>query len=218
MARSRRLLSSIHELKQEAREFRPQFEHLTSLWTSPYEDWPAEELQRTHEQVMKGKRSECEVATEFVEARDNPHYCFCGLEKDYGRWREYMNLRILRCRWGEYLRSNMEWDWDTGSCLKHLFKIEKPLRAPVNVLATFEPSDGARDRDIMEVSIAGAHATMPDGIRIPYEDELGRTWYRTFYSCPSVDDIPTLGSLNVTMQVTQELQSLVIHGKVRQDL
>lgn len=196
MARSRRLLSSVHELKREAQEFRPQFEHFTPFWTTlcdfRVENWPEEDLQQTHERVMKAKISECESATELVEALNNPHYCFCGLEKDYGCWREYRNLRNVRCRWAEYLRSSMEWDWDTGSCLKHLFKIEKPLRTLGNSRATFEPSDVARERDIVEVSIAGAHATMPYGIRIPYEDELGRTRYRTFYACPSADDLSAL--------------------------
>lgn len=54
---------------------------------------------------------------------------FLGLHResynDYG-WTRYMVLQAKRQRMGEYCRSNLDWDWDTSSCLKRLFKIDRP--------------------------------------------------------------------------------------------
>lgn len=108
------------------------------------------------------------------------------IEEFLGICVRYKEQCEMRRRWGEYLRCNMDWEWDTGSCLKRLFKIETPL-SPNSI--DLEIAEGnSRDRDILQVKIGGARMTMPEGIQVPYKDEFGRIRYKTFYPGPSNED------------------------------
>lgn len=47
---------------------------------------------------------------------------------DYKNWGYYQLRRASRHRWGQYLCSNMDWEWDLGACMERLFTAEKQIR------------------------------------------------------------------------------------------
>lgn len=78
----------------------------------------------------------------------------------FDNWRWYKGKCRDRQRWGEYLRSDLDWDWDTASCLKRLFDVERPKPLPVvggphssGLQATIIESDGFSRRrlDVFDV-------------------------------------------------------------------
>lgn len=195
MSRSRRLLNSLDELRQNALEPQYNYTYFTEVWEEMFKfdknilsfaySW--ETIQQSHERAVEVDIIENDLTAEFLEARDDPHACLCGsVDEDYMNWAFYKEKCRVRSKWGEYLRCSMDWDWDTGSCLKHLFKVERLLYPNTVDLELIEAN--GRDRDILQVKIGGARTTMPEGIQVPYKDEFGRTWYKTFYPGPSSED------------------------------
>lgn len=193
MIQSLRLLMSIDRLRQAVREIKPNSQY-TGMWDFFYTSWSSNKLERSLERVQKVKVERNELTEEFIDARDDFHRSFTH-DKLYENWRAYNVDRHLRYKWSEYCRSNMEWDWDTASCLRNLFKIEKPLSAcDITPLAAYDDaSEQVQDMDLLQIEIGGARETMPEAIRVPYRDEYERKRYKTYYPAPesSIEYLPT---------------------------
>lgn len=104
----------------------------------------------------------------------------------------------MRHEWGIYLRSNLDWDWDTASCLEYLFELPEEAIAPTVPIATVSLDAGRSDT----WNIA-TDASMPMQIKIPYKSALGIKKYRTFVSCPSSEDVAS------TSDGAQDVSSLL---------
>ena len=75
----------------------------------------------------------------------------------------------MRNRWGQVLRSNLDWDWDLSSSLKRLFKIDTPLQGKLSLTG-----------NNLDVSIATRCDGPPKEIRVAYKTETGETTYQTY--------------------------------------
>lgn len=83
-----------------------------------------------------------------------------GEEWQYGlldrHWVYYELRRRLRHKWGQYLRSKMDWDWDLGACMNRLFK-ERPAEQSEAVygVSTSSPAVGmaASPEETLMISI-----------------------------------------------------------------
>lgn len=105
-------------------------------------------------------------------------------------WPFYELHRLSRHKWGQYLRSNMDWDWDLGTCMKRLFKIEnrsEPFPDAKPPPASSPRIDvGAGTGGMLKISMEEAQAGLPREVQIAYKLTTGRTHYLTFTQpCPS---------------------------------
>lgn len=133
-----------------------------------------------HSQAQRVHVPENDATREFLEAR-----------RDQRDWVDYKGICHMRHEWGMYLRSNLDWDWDTTGCLERLFELPEEAIAPTVPIATVSLDAGRSDT----WNIA-TDASMPMKIKIPYKSALGKTKYRTFVSCPSSEDVASTGELS----------------------
>lgn len=186
MPRSQRLLSSLEDLRSDIVHGNQQLDTMASMWkvVNPHDffEWPEEDLRQSRRRAWKVIVRTTDLTREFMIAHTS---------YDINQWYAYKVNCQRRHRWGEFLRSNMDWEWDTGSCLKRLFKIEQPLpcEEAAASIATVGSSSTQQEGDIAQVVIGGARTTMPKVIQVPYRDELGRNQYRTYHAAPSVEDV-----------------------------
>lgn len=102
------------------------------------------------------------------------------------RWGYYHQRRKMRYKWGRYFLSNMDWDWDLGTCMKRLFKIEKPNRVgPLPDAHSTSASSPAIDMDVVpgeswSILAEEARAMAPKEVKIAYKTKDGRTQYTSF--------------------------------------
>lgn len=203
--RTRRLLTPSDELEREVWGCASEDNSFTSqtkvavepLWLGPYdvgeECW--NHWESTLTQARKVQVPENCLTDEFREARR------IGLERDpyidlndwtmEAKWTArnwgYYELRHLsRHKWGQYLRSNMDWDWDLGSCMKRLFKIEKQTRVgPSPDMQTPPASSSGIDVDAgtegtLNLSMGEAQGSLPREVKVTYKTATGETQILTF--------------------------------------
>lgn len=123
--RTCRLLTSFDELKN---EIRCSVENAENASPSgfPHPIAPVEgydSLLSSLDRARQVQVCENKVTEEFIHSRD---------DEDSGvvEWLQYRGWHHTRRLWSEELRSNLDWDWDLSSSLKHLFKEDKdPLQA-----------------------------------------------------------------------------------------
>lgn len=101
---------------------------------------------------------------------------------DRRNWGYYQLRRGSRHKWGQYLRSNMDWEWDLGTCMNRLFKVEKQNRVGPPRAAKSSPSTSldavpGRTWEIMPGELQG---NFPKDVRITYTTETGETQCMTF--------------------------------------
>lgn len=116
-------------------------------------------------------------------------------------WRYDKDPYRQRHRMEEYCRSNLDWDWDTGSYLKRLFRIDRPKKCPNPGCAKQQQGTGVSAT--IDIPVAGGgsdgrtlHVTIPvkgrntfEKVRMWYETETGEVRYKTFLAVPSVEDV-----------------------------
>lgn len=128
----------------------------------------------------------------------------------------------MRYRMGEYCRSNLDWDWDTASSLKRLFRIDWPSKSPrpecpmQHVCPSLSAKPGlpialrGADGRTLNVTIPERRPELLDKIRLRYDTETGEVKYRTFYPRSPVEDVSTSsgpGKLFESAQITGELDT-----------
>lgn len=130
------------------------------------------------------------LTEEFREARR------LGLEDKYEcrNWAKYQLRRTSRHKWGQYLRSNMDWDWDLGTCMRRLFKVE-PTReghSPATQCSPATYSEIDMDEKQGATWRLEAQGRLPKEVQIAYKTETGETQYMSFApTYPSARHCPT---------------------------
>lgn len=103
-------------------------------------------------------------------------------------WRWYKQLCRGRHEWGEYFRSNLEWDWDVASCLKRLFKQPKsqePRRGGLRATIVAGQSGECK----LGVTIDGEHTGPPKMVEVQYKTAEGEVKYAQYALNPVVKNI-----------------------------
>lgn len=212
--RTRRLLTSLDELRREARDSMELKCHRLpdGLNDSPLKNGPKKEWQGLLDRVQYIPVVDNDITREFLNARNFPHQR-CG---DLENWKRYQERRRDRHNIEEYCRSNMVWDWDTSTCLKRLFRIDKPksyLRSdtPTEQILSDIPSTISLGRDA--VNRGTLNVTLPEKVsdpfekvRIQYMTANGEIVYKTFHAGPSIEDVRPGANLSrrISPEPTQE--------------
>lgn len=122
---------------------------------------------------------ESEATKEFLEARWN------GTTNR--SWSDYKGRCRLRHEWGIYLRSRLDWDWDTASCLERLFELPEEVVLQIAPIATVYLD--AADADTWKIS---TEASLPHQMRVAYKSATGETEYMTFVRSPSTGGVASV--------------------------
>lgn len=204
--RTQRLLTSLDELEREVRGCASQTKTSISqfeidadpLWSTLYDfgdvwwkDW-----KNTLGHARRVRVTENHLTEEFREARriglgrdpsSYPDILDTNINYDRRNWGYYQLRRGSRHKWGQYLRSTMDWDWDLGACIKRLFKIEKPAHEGPSAGAHHGTSPSSPTIDMGEVPgeswsilVEEAHGILPKEVRIAYKMNDGRMQYLSF--------------------------------------
>lgn len=149
-----------------------------------------EEWQRSLDRARSVSVVENDVTRRFLEARQAKGW-FPTLE-----WKCYKKLQRKRHRMEEYCRSNLDWDWDPSSCLKRLFRIDRPRSSSRTEGAGHLGDKGVPtihrgiNGGTLEVSIPEkAPNVLEKVVRVRYKTEAGEVRYKTFHAEPSVEDV-----------------------------
>lgn len=132
------------------------------------------------------------MTEEFREARRiglerdplcDPHDWRLDAIHDQRNWCYYQLRRGSRHKWGQYLRSNMDWDWDLRTCMKRLFKeshLEQSLA--VHEAPASSPTIGvaASPEGALQLSFGRVQVGTPKEVQISYETEDGKMQYMSF--------------------------------------
>lgn len=197
-SRSRRLLNSFDDLKREVRASKPRFEYFTSLWKAglfaPYQMWKGDP-ERSRKRAQLVQIHDLDLTRAFMYAREDPW-----------AWITYKEDCHQKRSWGEHLRSNMDWEWDTGGCLKRLFEVDTRTGAPsprrkssLDFLIESERIEreisvrgvvksGGTQEKVMRVSIEEIHTRPPKTIQVSYVDTAGMVQLETYHSGRSAKD------------------------------
>ena len=170
IARSRQLLSSFDDLEREARRDIPCIP--SNRCETQSFDLTEQKIRYSLDCAQQVHIDENESAREFSFARtrdweDDPYYL----------WRSYKHNCHWRHKWGQVLRSNLDWDWNPSSSLKRLFKIDTPLQGQLSLIG-----------NDLEVSIATEYEDLPKEIRVAYRTKDGEIRCRTYNIAPSGEE------------------------------
>lgn len=147
----------------------------------------------TLDRALKVQGPENRLTEEFREARR------IGLEdrelwsNSYNErnWAYYELRRGSRRIWGQYLRSNMDCDWDLGTCMRRLFKVGRQTRVGPST-DTYIPAFSIPainvDAEGGETWNLKAPVTLPNEVRIAYETKGGEMQYVSFVPASSIPE------------------------------
>lgn len=100
--------------------------------------------------------------------------------EDRRNWAYYQLHRLSRNKWGQYFRSNMDWDWDLGTCMKCMFVIEKEACAGPSS-ATTVPQTSRRATEVatmrdgtLRISLGEPQGDVPN-VQVEYKTKTGET-------------------------------------------
>lgn len=110
---------------------------------------------------------------------------------DDKNWVYYQLRRASRHRWGQYLCSNMDWEWDLGACMERLFTAEKQIREGPSTAgrrtsaSSIEIDMGVVPGESWSLMAEEAHGILPKEVKISYRTKDGRTQYMLFVPASS---------------------------------
>lgn len=180
-SRSHRLLSSLECLKREVRAWL-----LSETKFSKRKEWSDEKLRISLGRAKHVRVCENDLTLQFIKARDMPHQTWGDLRF----WKSYKENCYMRHKWGEHLRSYLDWDWDSGGCLQRFFGSERsakkiPTEAALNV--DLDMDDG--EEETLDVYIGAIQAQSLKKVRVAYHTSSGEMKYRTFSANSSIGDL-----------------------------
>lgn len=182
-SRSHRLLSSLECLEREVRACSP-----SETKFSRTKEWSDEKLRISLGRAERVRVCENDLTLQFIKARDMPHQTWGDLRF----WKSYNENCYMRHKWGEHLRSYLDWDWDSGVCLQGLFGVER-LTKNIPTEATLH-ADFDKDNvegEILNVYIDAILAQSLKTVRVAYRTNLGEIKYRTFSAKSQIGDLPS---------------------------
>lgn len=180
-SRSHRLLSSLECLKREVRAWLP-----SETKFSKRKEWSDEKLRISLGRAKHVRVCENDLTLQFIKARDMPHQTWGDLRF----WKSYKENCYMRHKWGEHLRSYLDWDWDSGGCLQRFFGSERsakkiPTEAALNVDLDMDDGEG----ETLDVYIGAIQAQSLKKVRVAYHTSSGEMKYRTFSADSSIGDL-----------------------------
>lgn len=216
--RTRRLLRSFSELEREvwgrvlqntsfisqakidAVPFRSSLYDFGEVWWNHWE--------RTLSRARRVQVPENCLTEEFIWARRIGLYCDPE-DEEKGRffsheWPYYELRRLSRHKWGQYLRSNMDWDWDLGSCMKRLFEIEKQSQLGSSTGTQMSPAlrpgidVDTGTEGTLKISMGEVQGDLLREVQIAYKTSTGETRYLTFTEPCTPGDLSTSESSCIT--------------------
>lgn len=110
---------------------------------------------------------------------------------DDKNWGYYQLRRASRHRWGQYLCSNMDWEWDLGACMERLFTAEKQIREGPSTAgrrtsaSSIEIDMGVVPGESWSLMAKEVHGILPKEVKISYKTKDGRTQYMLFVPASS---------------------------------
>lgn len=214
-ARNRRILASLDELRRDAGDSMAlKYGSLSNpLIYLTFIDESEDGLQRSLDRARSIPVIENDLTREFLRAREISHPI------DLWSWEHYKELQLKRHRMGEYCCSNLDWDWDTASCLKRLFRIDRPKKCPnpdfakqqqgMVLSATIDVpvARGGSDGRTLDVTIPEKGPNVLEKIRVRYKTETGEVRYKTFYAGPSVEDVASGASAGPEACLSSRLET-----------
>lgn len=201
--RTNRLLKSLDELEREIRDskFSSDFKDIrTCLLLLLIEEAHIYHIvpnrtytQRQADLARNANVIESAATKEFLKER-----------KDWFRWTMYKDLCLIRHVWGVYLRSSLDWDWDTASCLERLFKLPDEVVPQTALIASI-------DLDAVEADtwIISTNASLPKQMRVAYRSASGKMEYMTFLHSPSVGDVVSADESTHVTKVRDEASAII---------
>lgn len=216
-ARNRRLLASLDGLRREASDSKAlkYGSLLKPLIDPPFIDESGDEWQRSLDRARSIPVVKNDMTREFLRARDP----YCWGPDSLWFWERHKRLLRQRHRMGEYCRSNLDWDWDTGSCLKRLFRIDRSKNCPNTECAKQQQGTGVSatidvpvagvgtDGRALNMAIPGKGRNLLEKIHVRYETETGEVRYKTFYPGPSVEDVASGASVGPEACLSSRLET-----------
>lgn len=111
------------------------------------------------------------------------------INNDILQWRSYKERCRERHEYGEYLRSNLDWDWDVASCLKRLFKQPKSARRKqaqrrAGPQATIVADETGECKLDVRVSVDDSHPSPPNTVEVQYKNAAGKIEYMRYVADP----------------------------------
>lgn len=93
----------------------------------------------------------------------------------------------MRHKWGEHLRSYLDWDWDSGGCLQRFFSIERSAKTIPTEAALYADLDMDNgEGETLDVYIGAIQAESFKTVRVAYHTSSGEMKYRTFSADSSI--------------------------------
>ena len=155
--------------------------HLYSLWDT---------LRRAQNVVVP----ENDLTREFLDARITD---YCEGEERNWSWESYKARCRDRHQWGQYLRSNLDWNWDVAGSLRRLFRAKNAVvisPLPTSYESAIDP--GRNPLSVTQgeaaVAIAGDAWKM---IQIRYKIASGETKYKNIPVNISSEDVSSIAIL-----------------------
>ena len=196
--RTHRLLSSFSELQWEVHNAATLFragdtvkEVRFSIHGELSDDFLRDTLRRARNVVVP----ENDLTREFLDARVPEFHK--GKERIWN-WKWYK----LKCRyqhqWGQYLRSNTDWDWDVAGSLRRLFRIKSSATTVSHYIS--RSSTAVPECKSMHVSKEGklsvAVERIPKVVEIQYKTASGKKRYKSVPVNISTEDVSYTASLD----------------------
>lgn len=188
--RSRRLLGSFDELEREVRDSAARI-RCSSSRAKVVDDaarWTDGRFRFTLNQARKAQIQCNDLTGDFAWARSY------DLRDGLREWKWYKEMCFSRHGWGEYFRSNLDWDWDLGQAMNRLRVFDSNAKSP-----TVMPRNGRRTTYNLPIAIVDeVHGTMEltlgtmpgpslNKIRVAYTGETGETHFVTFVPALTAD-------------------------------
>lgn len=205
--RTNRLLKSLDELEREIRD---------SKFSSDYKDIRTcllllliEEAHiyhivpnRTYTQ-RQADLARCANVLESAATKE-----FLKERKDWFRWTMYKDLCLIRHAWGVYLRSSLDWDWDTASCLERLFKLPDEVVPQTALIASIDLDAAEADTWIISTK-----ASLPKQMRVAYRSASGKMEYMIFLHSPSIGDVVSADESTHVTKVRDEALAIITESR-----
>lgn len=105
-----------------------------------------------------------------------------SVDQDQRNWGHYSLRKIVRHQMGQYFRSNLDWNWDLGACMRRLFKVEQTRDPAAQISPTATPAidmSGSAG-ETWRISAGQTQGVLPKEVQITYETESGETHYMSF--------------------------------------
>ena len=214
--RTRRVLNSFSELQWEVHDAATSFrvENVMKEVCSPAcHDLLGDSLWDTLRRARNAVVPENDLTRKFLEARV-PEYVK-GEERNW-RWGNYKLLCRYRHQWGQYLRSDLEWDWDVAGSLRRLFRIKSSAAIVSYHIShsSIAVTGGESLRISKEGTLSVAVERIPKVVEIQYKSASGKMRYKSVPVNISTEDVSSTASLDdVLGRVGEKVQREACESK-----